>query len=769
MKKVCFSHIPANLFQNFFLLSVQLKHVVCYKSVCPFTSYTKFLSNFFYNSKSLTLDVSSFIYQKLHLYGLQSSNQKQQLSFFYKDFCLFQFFELISQTSSLEILEKNTKKNRNSIQHSPEQILNAKNLCFSRNTKIIKDSFFVEILLLNNNWFEPYETNSLKILKTFTGENWLKNHLILKKKLFLNFTTPINTSRINNVLVSVSLFLKKQLAFEAPLCCSFIHQRLQKSVIDVLFFFLFEYQKKFYKLENYSYFRKISKLEKVFIESYILNIFFQFKVVPVFMSIMLTQRFTVLDFLPKKEMFLNFFKESKLQFYCIKQFLKKYVCFYFNQTVSLNFKYIRLNYNSTKFVPQSYCEPFNIIDKRLFKCLKKYPLNSLTIFTLQKRLRNDFFFNETKQQVKIFSSQASLCFLTIFKLKTLHQNFHLKKFTNYKHFQTNWFKPCLLNLLLHNKQSVFALQIFFYNIVKKLMFYGLFLNCITNSFNSSCDKKKIKVLKNFKLLKSNDCAYINQEKLLQTLLYKQFSATFNTVLFFEKTNPVGVFSPKLFDNRNSRKFLFVLNAWTQENNYQFKLVILNKQKKGDFSTKQKKNYKLDLINLLNYSINQKRFQQVNFSYNEYSINLLNTGFYFILPSELNVFQYVNFLKKLIKLSATQTQEVLMITLNPKIYAWCYFYRFIAQKQIFYSLDQLFLKWLWRWACRRHKNKSKKWIKTKYFYKLNQNNWVFATIVLKNSVQNSSEFTLGKQATISLFIYFPFQLQILWNLKKTFNK
>jgi hypothetical protein len=44
-----------------------------------------------------------------------------------------------------------------------------------------------------------------------------------------------------------------------------------------------------------------------------------------------------------------------------------------------------------------------------------------------------------------------------------------------------------------------------------------------------------------------------------------------------------------------------------------------------------------------------------------------------------------------------------------------------------------LKMLWRWASRRHSNKNKKWVKKKYFKKLNGKNWVFCFCLFSPSL------------------------------------
>jgi RNA-directed DNA polymerase len=53
-------------------------------------------------------------------------------------------------------------------------------------------------------------------------------------------------------------------------------------------------------------------------------------------------------------------------------------------------------------------------------------------------------------------------------------------------------------------------------------------------------------------------------------------------------------------------------------------------------------------------------------------------------------------------------------LNPKIRGWSNYYRHCAAKRAFRKLDHLVWHALWRWAKRRHPNKSAQWVKQRYF-------------------------------------------------------
>ena len=96
----------------------------------------------------------------------------------------------------------------------------------------------------------------------------------------------------------------------------------------------------------------------------------------------------------------------------------------------------------------------------------------------------------------------------------------------------------------------------------------------------------------------------------------------------------------------------------------------------------------------------------------------------ILPAKSNVREHLLELKKIIKSSKTITQEQIIERLAPVISAWCSCYQTVSNKKMFIYCDFITFKLIWRWACRRHPNKSKTWIKSKYFHTLNNKTWVF---------------------------------------------
>jgi hypothetical protein len=96
----------------------------------------------------------------------------------------------------------------------------------------------------------------------------------------------------------------------------------------------------------------------------------------------------------------------------------------------------------------------------------------------------------------------------------------------------------------------------------------------------------------------------------------------------------------------------------------------------------------------------------------------------IIPSKLSIKDHLNQLKKIIKKNLTKPQKVLIINLSPIIRSWAQYYNIVSTKKIHRYCDYILFKMLWKWACKRHSKKSKKWVKSKYFHCLNGKNWIF---------------------------------------------
>lgn len=71
--------------------------------------------------------------------------------------------------------------------------------------------------------------------------------------------------------------------------------------------------------------------------------------------------------------------------------------------------------------------------------------------------------------------------------------------------------------------------------------------------------------------------------------------------------------------------------------------------------------------------------------------------------------------------------VVIRRLNPIIRGWAAYYRSQVSSEVFNALDAYVWRLLYRWACRRHPKKPKRWVVTRYFGRYNtnrQDRWIF---------------------------------------------
>lgn len=94
------------------------------------------------------------------------------------------------------------------------------------------------------------------------------------------------------------------------------------------------------------------------------------------------------------------------------------------------------------------------------------------------------------------------------------------------------------------------------------------------------------------------------------------------------------------------------------------------------------------------------------------------------PSKKNLRNILAKIKSIFDRNKMAITANLIKQLNPVIRGWAYFHRAATAKQAFKYLDHRVWKMLWRWCCRRHPQKSRRWIANKYFTAIGNRNWIF---------------------------------------------
>ncbi|MFC3944920.1 group II intron reverse transcriptase/maturase [Pseudomonas gingeri NCPPB 3146 = LMG 5327] len=119
---------------------------------------------------------------------------------------------------------------------------------------------------------------------------------------------------------------------------------------------------------------------------------------------------------------------------------------------------------------------------------------------------------------------------------------------------------------------------------------------------------------------------------------------------------------------------------------------------------------------------EKGFDFLGWNFRKYDGKLL------IKPSKKNVAAFYRKVKEVIDANKMAKQENLIRLLNPILRGWALYHQPVVAKQTYTRMDNLLFHALWRWAKRRHPNKSLIWIREKYFRKIGNRNWVFATLL-----------------------------------------
>lgn len=102
------------------------------------------------------------------------------------------------------------------------------------------------------------------------------------------------------------------------------------------------------------------------------------------------------------------------------------------------------------------------------------------------------------------------------------------------------------------------------------------------------------------------------------------------------------------------------------------------------------------------------------------------------PSKGGVKTFLNDIRETIKANKTAKAENLIRLLNPKISGWTNYHKYSCAKRTFGYIDSKIFEAIWKWAKRRHADKSRSWIKRKYFRSNGSNNWIFSEHVKHQS-------------------------------------
>ncbi|MDE2606956.1 MAG: group II intron reverse transcriptase/maturase [Burkholderiales bacterium] len=94
------------------------------------------------------------------------------------------------------------------------------------------------------------------------------------------------------------------------------------------------------------------------------------------------------------------------------------------------------------------------------------------------------------------------------------------------------------------------------------------------------------------------------------------------------------------------------------------------------------------------------------------------------PSKKNLKNFLDKVRRTLRKERTANPRRVIEKLNPIISGWANYHRSQGISRTFAKADHLIWHALWRWACRRHPNKGKRWVKAKYFERIAGRDWRF---------------------------------------------
>jgi RNA-directed DNA polymerase len=115
-----------------------------------------------------------------------------------------------------------------------------------------------------------------------------------------------------------------------------------------------------------------------------------------------------------------------------------------------------------------------------------------------------------------------------------------------------------------------------------------------------------------------------------------------------------------------------------------------------------------------------------FDFLGFNIRKYGNGTLLIKPSEKSMKKFAEKTHDIIYGMRSRKQADVIEKLNRMIAGWVNYYRYVSSKKSFWRLDHTIFLQLWRWAIRRHQNKSLEWVRNKYWHRSGTRQWMYST-------------------------------------------
>lgn len=118
------------------------------------------------------------------------------------------------------------------------------------------------------------------------------------------------------------------------------------------------------------------------------------------------------------------------------------------------------------------------------------------------------------------------------------------------------------------------------------------------------------------------------------------------------------------------------------------------------------------------------------------------------PQKEKVLDFLRRLRKWLKGHRSVKPREVIAVLNPILRGWANYYRHASSKDTYAYVDYRLWRMLWNWCLRRHSNKSKSWVKQRYFASSHGRDWRFSATT-KDSSGHTVDMAVMNITTIKI--------------------
>ncbi|MGD9029644.1 MAG: group II intron reverse transcriptase/maturase [Anaerolineae bacterium] len=128
---------------------------------------------------------------------------------------------------------------------------------------------------------------------------------------------------------------------------------------------------------------------------------------------------------------------------------------------------------------------------------------------------------------------------------------------------------------------------------------------------------------------------------------------------------------------------------------------------------------------LTLSVTKTRITHISEGFDFLGQNLRKYGHKLLIrPSNSSVEEVLAKVRGVLKANPQAQAGLLIMQLNLIIRGWANYHRHVVSKKTFSKIDWHILWMVWKWAQKKHRNRSATWVKEKYFKTEGRRNWVF---------------------------------------------